>query len=272
MDKKAKDILLKTYWGSGGWKVGNMPVQEMIKQGYISFEDFNYAKEKGLMFDDSQLSHEKCVERLLSAVSKVTYDRLIEAFLSSLSNRKLYLRSAVASFYNAKKLTLHTFKSCSEEQFEYLCDICDKVDMYGLKEYSEQDLNVMNFERIKWGGVRHNYILYCMLDLEQFILEDDCVPTDMDIKLFKDILLTIESCKSDDTPRMLEKRLKDVFPSNKAERDVLIEILAQLEILQPAKLRPSCGGKNDWGKVEDWRGEDGYNQQEVKKLFGRFLF
>lgn len=41
MDKKAKDILFKTYWSSAGWK----------DDKFTAPDDFAYAKEKGLMFD-----------------------------------------------------------------------------------------------------------------------------------------------------------------------------------------------------------------------------
>lgn len=41
MDKKAKDILFKTYWSSSGWKDNKS----------TDPSDFVYAKSKGLMFD-----------------------------------------------------------------------------------------------------------------------------------------------------------------------------------------------------------------------------
>lgn len=41
MDKKAKNILMKTYWSASGWK----------DEYTITPKDFTYAKEKGLMFD-----------------------------------------------------------------------------------------------------------------------------------------------------------------------------------------------------------------------------
>ena len=44
MNEQAKKILLKAYWGSGGWK-----------DGTVSDEDFAYAKEHGLADDGYRL-------------------------------------------------------------------------------------------------------------------------------------------------------------------------------------------------------------------------
>lgn len=270
MDIKAKKILLKTFWCSNGWRFNNLSISQMIEQGFITLDEFEYAKSKGIMFDDIPLSHEDCIKRLKTAASKITMAQLINAFLTSLSSRKIYLRSAISSFNYANKIEVHEFTPCSEIQWQYLCGECEKNTMYGTKIYSQQEMNVLNFERIKWGGLRFEYIIYCMLDLEQFLLEEKFMPTKADIEFMKAILNTAENCDENDGPRQLEKKLKDVFPSSKDERDVMLEILAELEILKPSKIR-GVHGKNDWGKIEDWRGEDKYDKRRVMNLFGDYL-
>ena len=66
MDKKAKQILFRTYWGSKGWK-----------DTYITEpDDFAYAKEKGLMFDPFSISHDECVCRILEIVDSVSMERV----------------------------------------------------------------------------------------------------------------------------------------------------------------------------------------------------
>ena len=52
----------------------------------------------------------------------------------------------------------------------------------------------------------------------------------------------ISNCREKDGPRQLEKYLKEVLPSSKGERDVLIEIFAAIGILEPKKERPTRGG------------------------------
>ncbi|MDI5877661.1 hypothetical protein ODY78_18565, partial [Shewanella xiamenensis] len=69
----------------------------------------------------------------------------------------------------------------------------------------------------------------------------------------------------------LEKRLANVIKSSKAERQILIEILASLGILKPNTVDRQRQGKNDWVFAEYWRGEDKYCQQTVDRLFGEYL-
>lgn len=133
------------------------------------------------------------------------------------------------------------------------------------------DINVFNFERIKWGGVRHGDILYTYFDLSQFINADIPEPTSDDIACFRAILTTIETSEPRDYPSTLEKRLASVIKSSKAERQILIEILASLGILKPNTVDRQRQGKNDWVFAEYWRGEDKYCQQAVDQLFGKYL-
>lgn len=56
LDKKAKDILFKTYWSGAGWR----------DKPYTSPDDLAYAKAKGLMFDPASFSHDACVDDILA--------------------------------------------------------------------------------------------------------------------------------------------------------------------------------------------------------------
>ncbi|MEL4304202.1 hypothetical protein ACE02Z_21695 [Shewanella xiamenensis] len=133
------------------------------------------------------------------------------------------------------------------------------------------DINVFNFERIKWGGMRHGDILYTYFDLSQFINADIPEPTSEDMDCFREILTIIETSDPSDYPSTLEKRLANVIKSSKAERQILIEILASLGILKPNTVDRQRQGKNDWVFAEYWRGEDKYCQQTVDRLFGEYL-
>lgn len=94
MDKKAKDILFKTYWSSAGWNDNQQ----------IEPADFAYAKEKGLMFDPLTISHDDCINRIIEIVNTITPERVSKAFLSSLSIRRLDWRSGIGSYSIAKRL------------------------------------------------------------------------------------------------------------------------------------------------------------------------
>ena len=153
MDKKAKNILMKTYWSASGWK----------DEYTITPKDFTYAKEKGLMFDAVSISHDKCVKQIKAIVEKITPQQIVKAFISSLSSRRLDWRSGISSYYIAKMLPMHTYtpvisgKSYENGKVVYTsctCSICKdlKYGVIGKEYYKDVDVNILNFERIKWGG------------------------------------------------------------------------------------------------------------------------
>ena len=78
-------------------------------------------------------------------------------------------------------------------------------------------------------------------------------------------------CLPNDYPSALEKNLSKALKSTKDEREVLMEILACIDILKPLSFDRPARGKNDWKFVEFWRGEDKYDKKAVEKQFGKYL-
>lgn len=276
MDKQAKKILFQTYWGSKGWK---------NKEDRITAnKDFLYAKEKGLMFEPLSISHDECVARIFALSKEIQQGKVIQAFLSSLSSRRLDWRSSIASWYLAEKIiphyytpkvSGHFYENGEISQTIYTCKICSDWNetLGGYEYYENEDINVLNFERIKWGGVRHGNLIYTLFDLEQFQRAVITQPTKKDIKIFKEILSVVENAQPNDYPSSLLKPVSEIedFKSNKSERQVLLELLACIGVLKPASYNRSLRGKSDWHFVEYWRGEDKYDTEAVKNLFGKFL-
>ncbi|MFB2661527.1 hypothetical protein [Shewanella mangrovisoli] len=273
MDKKAKRILFSTYWKNGWIDVKNRSLSE---------SDFSYAKSKGLMFDPLTISHDECILAITALVRGISQTQVTKGFLSSLTYRRLDWRSSLASYAIAQKILSHqyapvisgtSYTDGKPTAHSYTCGIC-RDSQYGIRgseSYNEMDINVFNFERIKWGGVRHGDILYTYFDLSQFINADIPEPTSDDIAYFRAILTIIETSDPSDYPSALEKRLASVIKSSKAERQILIEILASLGVLKPRCFDRQRKGKNDWVFAEYWRGEDKYCQQTVDHLFGEYL-
>ena len=275
MDKKAKSILFKTYWSSKGWR-----------DEYITTpDDFLYAKDKGLMFEPLTISHDDCINQIIARVNSISSEQVVKAFLSSLSTRRLDWRSGIASYYIAKLIIPHKYTPVESGHFyengkvaatSYTCGICKnlKYGVIGREKYIKSDLNVLNFERIKWGGVRHGDLLYTLFDLEQFKQEQIAEPTETDITIFRAILRAVNSCKTGDFPSVLRDKLKDIpeLKSNKNERSVIIEILACIGVLNPMSYNRPTSSKHDWTFVEYWRGEDGYDSAVVEKYFGKYLY
>jgi len=274
MDEKARKILFETYWSNKGWK----------ENPSTSPKDFLYAKEKGVMFDRITIDHNECIEKIIKTVSSIQIEDIAKAFLSSLSTRRLDWRSGIASYHIAKMIPKHTYTPIvagyhyidgKPKITSYTCEVCKNLK-YGIKgkeKYQEEDLNVLNFERMKWGGVRHGDLLYTLFDLTEFKKVNPPEPTETDIEIFRNILDKINSCHPGDYPSKLRDKLADIpnLKSNKEERSVMIEILACIGILNPKSWNRTEPGKHDWTYAVFWRGADGYDENIVKKYFGKYL-
>jgi len=245
MDKKAKNILFKTYWTSAGW------VRD--EDHKIDSADFEYAKEKGLMFDPLTISKADLISNLNNIIQNISMKKVSDAFLCSLSNKRLDWRSGLASYVNIKRLLTDN-------------NVLDYYYGHG----KNIDLNILNFERIKWGGVRHYCGLYNWLDLSLLERENIPTPSEHDIETLKEILKVIDKSEQGETPSKLRDRLTEVFKASKDERHILMEILSCADILKPLRFDRKEPGKHDWTFVLHWRGEDKYDKQKVNEYFSKY--
>ncbi|HEY9132883.1 MAG TPA: hypothetical protein VIM98_14115 [Dyella sp.] len=270
IDQRAKQILFDTFWRNG-W----------IDSDYRNTppEDFEYAKAQGLMFDPLVITHDALIERIVDLVEGMPPGKPAKAFLCSLSTRRVDWRSGLASWYVAKRVSTHIYQNLrrlgghsfkngvSIPYWRYECGVCAGQDTYW-----QEDLNVLNFERVRWGGVRHGDLIYTLLDLEQLEKAEIPEPTSEDVEILKGILEVATSLRPNDAPGALRERLKDVVPSSKEERSRLLEIMACAGILEAlAPNRPRLGGTPDWKFIANWRGQDGFNAMVVEALFGAWL-
>jgi hypothetical protein len=134
----------------------------------FSGEDFEYAKGKGVMFNPLTITHDEIVARLHEIHQDNSIERrVVSAFLHSLSTKKAYLRSALSSWALTSQLPLHTYEERRALHANTSsCGDCNFLSLQSDKAYTDVDLNVLNFERVKWGGVRHNNLLYSLMDLD----------------------------------------------------------------------------------------------------------
>jgi hypothetical protein len=265
-DKKALQILIDTYWSPKGWK----------KDRTINSADFAYARQAGYMFDPVTMTHGDIVARLLIIRSRVSIEQVTDAFLASLSARRLELRSALGSFSFAAHFPDHRL-------VEQVADPCRLCGLYGHSAGKREDLNVLSFERWKWGGVRHLDPLYCWFDLMQFEKTNLVAPTQEDYSILARIVEIASGLPPNAKPNELEKRISKTIKSNSSERRVLIEILGYCGILKPAD---RCGflqaftsiehrnrdrppdHTNDWSyPVTWWQGADGVDRDALNRLF-----
>jgi hypothetical protein len=183
------------------------------------------------------------------------------------------LRSPLGSFAVARFLPSHP---CTSNGRSGACVEC------GLwptpSDAQSTDLNVLNFERLKWGGVRHTDVAYQVFDLEQFRKLAPRGPTQEDVALFRRILARIRTLAPKATASDFEKALAAIIPSSKAERRQLIEVLGLCGVLSYPGYRnhfddtePPKDGPyrdTDWGvPAMYWRAKDGYNLDCLQEYF-----
>ena len=141
MDNGLK-ILLKAYWSSEGWKNGS-----------VSVDDFLRAKKEGYMFDyPKYISHDGAVKKLIDLVKKVDKNDVSNAFLYSLSTRRLEYRSILGSYYYAKAIKKHEILPDKEDNPRN-CYVCgwrkwskepnDYDSVRGLMYLTLKDINLV---------------------------------------------------------------------------------------------------------------------------------
>ncbi len=226
------------------------------------------------MFDSKPISHDEAISRAIKAVSAVTPEQVSSAFLASLTTRRLDLRSALGSYTIGQHLRHHSWTG------RVSCNECGEYD-----SPEPTDLNILNFKRLKWSGVRHDSPIYIALDLELFAQTEIPSVIKDDVKIFNLVLEKAKSLPQTARARDLEKAIGGLFKSNKAEREVLLQILGYAGVLEP-KGHPGFfenhvppnkrdlppASRIDWTyPFAWWRGSDGLNQDALSHWFSHEL-
>lgn len=214
-DRRALKTLLDTYWSPGGWRSES--------ERRADPDAFSHAKQNGVMFDPLHVNHDAILSRLTAARDALSPRRAADAFLASLSTRRLELRSVLGSYA--------VFRHIERHAASFSGRMCTTCALYGPSTEAE-DLNVLTFERFKWGGVRHDHPLYAALDLELFLLEASPTPIAADLTIMRCILESLRTAPAEVTSARAQLVLPKSFKSNKAERDVVLAILGFSGILR----------------------------------------
>jgi hypothetical protein len=268
-DQRALKTLFDRCWSHSGWR----PEEERS----TSDADFEYAKRAGIMFDDAIVTHDDALARVIAARDALSVERVANAFLASLSSRRLDLRSALGSYAVFRHATAHAPMVCYYER----CDLCGAF----AGSSDPEDLNVLNFERFKWGGVRHDDPVYTALDLNLFLAEPQQDPSQADIEILRALIHAVETSPASVTSINVESRLSGVFKSNKAERDVVVAILGFCGILESPghpgyrerfiplveRARPSRQLAGMQYPACWWRSRDGVNRIALDEYFGHAI-
>lgn len=257
---RARRILLEAFWTSEGWR----------RAPAIAPDEFDVAKAQGVMFDPSLSTHADAVRHAIEAAAVFARHEPSRAFVASLTRRQPEYRSAMGSFAFARLLPDH--EPLRPPGHGLWCGICGD-----LIADDHVDWNVLNFERIKWGGVRHGHPSYAAFDLTLFGQLPELTPSVEDWDLLRSILDLAATQAPETRPADLERAVGKVLPSNKSERKVLLEILGYAGVLRsrscpalfdcfvPAVERVT---RTEWSyPIAGWRGCDGVQEDAVAFWF-----
>lgn len=266
--RQALRTLFRLYWTSAGWR--------RLDWGSVPPSEIAHAKKLGVLVDEALADHDGTGVRAKRAVAATDRTAVANAFVVSLRSRHLELRSALGSF----ALLQHFFEHDRPAE-RGMCPVCGLYGNTGrMTEFS-----VLNFERFKWGGVRHLHPDYAAFDLEEFAKLSPSEPSAEDVQCLRALLEAIGGVPSNTTSAVLEKYLGKVLQSNKGERDVLVGILGICGILGTAR-HPGfvtryvdhCDRQTPNRHYVDmaypacwWTGSDGICQSAVDYWFGHLM-
>lgn len=232
------------------------------------------------MFDyPKRISHEQTLVQLDNILSKIKPQDVANAFLYSLSSRRLEYRSALGSYWYAVAIPKH---SATNEEY---CEICEWHAWHTTPNEYEMKLgvNVFNFERHKWGGVRHTHLGYALFDLEQFLLLPQVAATESDIELLIKLLKCMEDLENHNKAGKYRDYLlkQKIIKSNKNEIGTLLNILGVCGVLSSDNYpcydirftditsRAPVEHSNDFSfPLNRWQVKDGVNNERFQKVFG----
>lgn len=251
-------------------------------QKKLSIEDIQYCKEKGLMFDPINKTHDEIIEWIFKEKEKCQKIHYTNLFIASLSTNRMDLRSGLSVYAIVQTFPKHTFVLRENQQLSNVspCKICS----YYPKAINV-DLSNSNLYRFLIGGLLTHQIYDYAFYLEQHNILSDIEPSDEDFRIFSDILEVIIDSDEKETPITLQKKIQKIkiFKSNADQRKGLLETLGYCSILETDKYKgllkqyinlavaPRKTHGSDWNYPMDWwNGKDGINKEALKFWFGNY--
>lgn len=254
--------LFKTFWSSQGWR---------SQPSWPNGETFRRAVAAGVMFTEPLImDHDECMMAAQDAAANLTLAEVSDAFVASLNTNRNDLRSALGSFAVARQLPEHAY---SPRPHSVKCEVCGEDDR------SQEDLNKLNFERFKWGGLRRDSIPYVAFDLELFAHAPQEQVSRKSLAIGQQLIDALRSAPADATASQVASRLK-MIKGSQAEREVVLDILGVCGVLRTAdhggyakefvpaldRVLPSQHYVDRSYPVCWWRGRDGVDEDALREF------
>lgn len=256
----------------------------------VSEGEISIAKEKGYLFDYPAFeTHSDSLRRIHPLLAQIDPKDIANAFLFSLSTRKLEYRSALGSYYYLAAIPEHDLMNSHNEILAAAANHCYCCGWSAWKTNPDKDIrsgkNFYNYERYRYGGsiIGSVNINYALFDLEQFLKLPKVIPTDEDKRIFARILSCVEGLDGSDKVGKLRDAISKakLFKSNKDELSVLLGELGICGILASNDFpsydvyfaneyeRDAIEYRNDFAyPANRWHARDGINRQKLAEVFG----
>lgn len=188
---------------------------------------FAWAVAAGVMFAEPRvLDHDGWVSAACHAAASVTAREAGDAFLASLTSRRMDLRSALPSYVLIRLLPEHPYAQWGRE---VTCAVCGMLrDRDGVAR--PVDLNDFSQSRFGWGGALRDSIQYAAFDLEQFARAPRLEPAGADIAIGQQVIGYLRGLPPKATAKQAAAGLT-MLPGTRSDREGLMDMLGVCGIL-----------------------------------------
>lgn len=224
------------------------------------------------------ISHTDLYNWLSRTLDKIDKKQILDAFLYSLSTRDLRYRPYLACYVFVSSIPRHNIDKEVYPSGNIACKYCGHCETY------PHDTLHLEYELTNWGGVRVDQVFGATYYLDKFLKLEKVNPSKKDFDIFNNIIDTILLSDNEAKPRDLEKIFSKIFKSNKGQREMLIDQLGVIGILETEKYKgfhtkytpiymreiPPVH-KIDWTfPVCWWRGKNKLNIETYNYFFGDY--
>lgn len=231
-----------------------------------------------------KLSHSDLYKWVSQTLERLDKKRVTDAFLYSLSSRDLKYRPHIANYIFLKSIPTHDLVESSNEHGAKWCDICSYYVNAVHRDPHEECISYLNPWIEKWGGIWGDNVWEAVYFLDKFLEMPLVKPAKEDFGIFKELMHVVEGSDDNARPRDLEKAFSKIIKSNKGQRDMLIDVLGRISLLETEKHKGYLFKytlpedreiprvyKIDWlYPVSWWRGKNGINKTAYDFLFGEY--
>ena len=201
------------------------------------------------------MSHDEIVEWARSSARGADEDALVGGFVMSLGTRRLDRRSALGSYAAIRHLPMHAF-TASRAFDPSRCRVC------GLREAQDVDVDALAKLRIEQDSlIRFTDVLYAAFDVATFAaLAHVTIASADDWARLDGVFTSMTSLPATCTLKDLQPAISKTFPSNKRERQYVLEALGVMGILCPPEI-PSF--------FDTWIERDAFEQLQPAHYYAR---